>query len=403
MACLLARPGAQALFDLYKDAFSTNVLGGAPVVPESNEWYVVSLNYAMAEEFYAISEQQWKEQDPRYACCDNLYAIAAKDGVYPRPASAAQGYVIMTGVAGSALPSVLEITAANGRSYSSVSALPSEIPSSGTLTFRVQDIEPGAAGNASAISTEGQLTTAVPGADPEVFICGGSFCGGSDGELCEPFRTRYLARKQYQPRATQAWAIQKIMEWACVTRVIARGGNCCNCDEDNENSCLDCGSSLDFYVMMDGSFPCGVAPQSMLDEIQEWFFGATPGYGMGQAEVGVCGRIVRPNPFYVNVRLDIVGCASASQLAVIQAQVEDFFTTVSPSVDLKARQIELIASNIVGPTIDVSARFELVDPSQQGVAASPTSCGDLIVNCDFVPCLGQLLLTGPGGEAGGAC
>lgn len=403
MACLLTRPSAQALFDQYKNSFSVNVLGGAPVVPESNEWYVVSLNYAMAEEFYAISEQQWKENDPRYACCDNLYALADKDGIFPRPAAAAQGYVIMTGAPGTVLPTNVEISAANGRSYSSVSALPAVVPSSGSVTFRVQDLEAGAAGNASAISQEGTLTTAVPGMDTEVTICGGSFCGGRDIEECEQFRARYLARKQYQPRATQAWAAQKIGEWACVTRVIPRGGNCCSCAEDGDEDCVDCGNSIDFYVMMDGSFPCGVAPQSMLDEIQEWFFGETPGYGMGQAEIGVCGRIVRPEPFYVNVYLDIVACPTTSQLTVIQQQVEDFFLTVSPSVDLRARQIELIAANIVGPSFDISARFELVDPAQQGFAGSPTSCGDLAVNCDYVPCLGELRITGPGGIAGGAC
>lgn len=402
MACILARPSAQALFDQYKNSFSTNVLGGASVVPESNEWYVVSLNYAMAEEFYAISEQQWKERDPREACCDNLYVLAAKDGIYPRSASAAQGYIILTGDPGAALPVKIEVLAPNGRSYSSVSTLPSEVPPSGSVVIRVQDLEPGAGGNGFGLGPA-QVTSAPAGINGEAEICGGSFCGGADQEECEAFRTRYIARKQYQPRADQAWAIAKIKEWACVTRVIPRAGNCCTCAGDDGLNCVDCGSSLDFYVMMDGSFACGVAPQAMLDEIQNWFFGEIPGRGMGQAEIGICGRIVRPTPFYVNVYLDIVGCASVSQIALIQAQVADFFLTVEPSADLKSRQIELIVSNIVGPSIDVSARFELVDPALQGIAGSPTECGDLLVLCDYVPCLANLKLTGPGGTAGDAC
>lgn len=401
MACILARPSAQALFDQYKNTFSVNVLGGAPVVPESNEWYVVALNYAMAEEFYAISEQQWKERDPREACCDNLFDLAAKDGVYPRPAAAAQGYVILRGVAGSALPAAVEVLAPNGRSYSSVTTMPAVMPPEGSLVLRVQDLEPGAAGNAFGLGMA-QLSTAVPGLETDVEICGGTFCGGQNAEECEPFRTRYIARKQYQPRADQAWAVRKLMEWPCVTRVIPRGGNCCVCGGENAYSCAACGSSFDFYVMMDGSFACGVPPQAMVDEVQEWFFGSVPGHGMGQVEIGVCGNIIRPQPFDVNVYLDMVGCATVSQTAVIQAQVADFFTTVAPSTDLIARQIELIASNVIGPTVDVSARFEIVNPALVGIAGSPTECGDLSVNCDYVPCMAGLKLTGPGGNSLGA-
>jgi hypothetical protein len=401
MACTISRPDPQSLFNHYRDMFSANVLGGAPVVPESNEWYVTALNYAMAEEFYAISEQQWKERDPRYACCENLYALAAADGVYPRPATAAQGYVILTGTSGASMPGRIEVTAANGRNYASVSTLPKKFPSSGTLTVRVQDISPGADGNASGISTAGTLSTAIAGVNRDVVVCGGSFCGGADAETCEEFRTRYIARKQYQPRANQAWAIAKIAEWPCVTRVIARGGNCCNCAEECSNSCAECGSALDFYVMMDNSFACGVPPQSALDEIQAWFFGATPGYGEGEAEIGVCGRIVRPNPFLVNVYVDIVGCPTASQTSAIQEQVADLFATLSPSTDIKTRQVELIASNVIGPTIDVSARFEMVNPDP--AVAQPTDCGDLLVSCDYIPCLNQLFFTGPGPANGGAC
>lgn len=379
--------------------FSANVLGGAPVIPESNEWYVTALNYAMAEEFYAISEQQWKERDPRFACCESLYALAAADGVYPRPATSAQGYAILTGTPGSMLPRRIEVIAANDRSYSSASNVPARMPATGSLTLRVQDVSPGAAGNASAIDAAGSLVTAIAGVSRDVTICGGSFCGGADAESCEQFRTRYIARKQYQPRATQAWAIEKIKEWPCVTRVMPRGGNCCACDGDC--GCANCGASLDFYVMMDGAFPCGVPPQNILDEIQNWFFGEVPGYGMGQTELGVCGRIVRPTPFAVNVYLDVLGCPTTSQVSLIQQQVDDFFTTVSPSVDLKSRQIELIAANIVGPSHDISARFEMVtdDPARGSV----NSCGDLLQTCDSIACLNQLILTGPAASGGSTC
>jgi hypothetical protein len=403
MACIIPRPDPQTLFDRYSNMFSSNVLGGAPVVPESNEWYATSLNYAMAEEFYAISEQQWRERDPRYACCDNLFDLAAQDGVYPHPAAAAQGYVILRGVPNSPLPSSFEVSA-NGQTYISASILLPQLPTSGTLTVRVQAVSPGPAGNAAGTVTVGTLTTPIAGIENEVTVCGGSFCGGADPEECEPFRQRYLARKQYTPRANQSWAIQTLESWPCVTRAMPRGGNCCTCEGEGGMDCTECGTGLDFYVMMDGAFPCGVPPQNILDEISEWFFGANPGRGEGIAEIGMCGDIVQPRPFEVDVVLDIVGaCPTASQLAVIQGNVNDMFQNIVPSTDVPPRQIEAIVIQVMGPMVDVTARFVIVNDADIGTRGSVAGCGDLVVTCDSLPCLRSLRLVGPGITSGGSC
>ena len=61
MSCIILRPDPQVLFNSLKDAFSSTVLGGGKVIPESNEWYVVTNDYAAAEQFYAIADQMWRE------------------------------------------------------------------------------------------------------------------------------------------------------------------------------------------------------------------------------------------------------------------------------------------------------------------------------------------------------
>src|SRR5262245_66668595 len=109
MACIITRPDPQILFNRIRDMFSVNVLGGATVVPESNEWYVISNDYAMAEQFYAIADQMWRETNPETACCDNLYKMAAQHGVFPRPAVHAEGYAKLTGVSETDVPSAIEI------------------------------------------------------------------------------------------------------------------------------------------------------------------------------------------------------------------------------------------------------------------------------------------------------
>ena len=98
MTCTIARPDPQALFDHLQNMFSSTVLGGGKVIPESNEWYVVTNDYAMAEQFYAIADQMWRETNPETACCENLYKMAAQHGVFPRPPSHADGYAKLTGI-----------------------------------------------------------------------------------------------------------------------------------------------------------------------------------------------------------------------------------------------------------------------------------------------------------------
>ena len=74
--------------------------------------------------------------------------------------------------------------------------------------------------NSAGTVTEGTLTTAAPGIDTAVTICGGLICGGAEEEDCETFRKRYLERLSYQPRATMTWLKQKILEFPCATRSV---------------------------------------------------------------------------------------------------------------------------------------------------------------------------------------
>ncbi|MGL5736317.1 MAG: baseplate J/gp47 family protein, partial [Beijerinckiaceae bacterium] len=190
LTCTLKRPAPQTLFDRVKNLFSANVLGGADVIPESNEWYVVQNDYATQEMYYSLAEQMWRERDPRYACCDNLVEMAARDGIYPRPAAHAQGYVKVTGTAGSAIPSTFNVTS-GGQTYTVApgAILPTVVPTTLTFTARVMAVDAGSAGNGLG-TTAGRITTSIPGISQDVQVCGGYFCGGSDAETCEEFRQR---------------------------------------------------------------------------------------------------------------------------------------------------------------------------------------------------------------------
>src|SRR6188768_2941935 len=136
MACIILRPDPKVLFDQIQHMFSSTVLGGGRIVPESNEWYVVANDYAAAEQYFAIADQMWRENNPETACCDNLYKMAARNGVYPLPASHASGYAKLTGIPGSAVPPQLEIVTSQG-TYVSVGTVPFTMPSTSNLVIRI--------------------------------------------------------------------------------------------------------------------------------------------------------------------------------------------------------------------------------------------------------------------------
>ena len=395
--CVIPRPAPQDLFNRVRDMFSANVLGGGKVIPETNEWYVVANDYAMQEQFYAIADQMWRETNPETACCENLYSMAARNGVYPKPAGFAQGYAKLTGTAGAAIPSSLEINTSCGP-FVSTGTVPTTLGSDGTAAVGIKAITPGVTCNSNGSITTGTLVTTAPGINNEVIICGGTLCGGTLPETCEQFRQRYLKRLQYKPRATSAWIQEKLLEFPCATRVCTREGSCCKCTPEcnSDCGCTACGDKLQFYVLFDDSFPCGIPPQNIVDAIQVWFFGEHQGYGEGQVEVGVCGQIYAPKPMYVNVIIDIADCVTINQKEQIITDIEDFFGTLCPSQNLLTKQIELIIANIIGATINASVRFEMVDCDR--TCGYLSACG-IEVECDYLPCLNEITFT-PGPEVG---
>lgn len=392
--CVILRPDPQTLFNQLRDSFSSTVLGGGRVVPESNEWYVVANDYAMAEAFYAIADQMWRETNPEFACCDNLIRMAARDGVFPAPATFAQGYAKLTGNPGANIPVNFEVSTSVGI-YVSVGSVPLTIASNHEAIVRIRALTPGPEMNADGEVTTGTLTTPAPGISSTVTICGGRFCGGAPAEDCETFRKRYLDRLAYKPRPTQAWIKEKLLEFPCATRVCVREGSCCKCEPTcGECGCINCGNRNEFYVLFDGSFPCGIPPQNVVDDITTWMFGAHQGYGEGQVEIGVCGKIYVPKPINVDVSIDIEGCPSISEKQQIENDVKALFRRVCPSVPLRVKQIELIVAAILGPDVNVGVHFDLIgnyDTTQVFVS----QCGDLEPECDWIPCLRNVVFAMP--------
>lgn len=381
--CIIERPEPQALWDIVQTRFSTTVLGGAPVIPESNEFYAVALDYAMHEEFYAFSEQQWREKDPRTACCENLVKMAAQVGFYPKPAEFAQGYVRITGNAGALISGQTLRFQFGSQIYETISVTPDAMPDSGEFTLRVAAINPGVDGNVAI--TNGTLITPVAGVSSQATVFGGTFCGGAEAEECEQFRSRYLARLQYQPRFTTEWLRQEALKWPCVTDVVDLGPNCCEIDTEGNAVCPN---RIEFYALFRNTFECGLAPQCVVDEMTDWLFGADQGKGLGQAEFGICGRIRTATAVYLNISIDGLSCATPSQVQAARERIEDFVSRLPPATNLTVEQIRFIILQIVGPEFYFDANITSAVEDQPGLLFSP--CGDAVIDCDYKACLNSI-------------
>jgi hypothetical protein len=395
MVCKLDRPDPQTLFDRIKNNFSANVLGGLQVVPESNEWYVVANDYAMHEQFYSIAEAQWKAQDPRYMCCDDLYDYAAQRGFTPRPAMSSQGYVRVSGVSGTIVPTPLEVTI-ESQNFRATGTIPGQVPPEGYFDVRVRAVVPGVDGNIAITSSTGTLATAVSGLDNTVEVRGTSFCGGADAEECEPFRARFLKAQAYHPRANAEWIMEKLKEWPCVTRVCERGGSCCVVpSEGTDCGCNTCSQQLGFYVMFDNTFDCGIPPDCVVTDLNTWMWGDPPGKGLGQADYGMCGTIYAPVASVVDVTVTGMACATAAEQKTVRERIADLFLTACPSQLFPIRQVELVIAQVVG----TSEPFEVTMADRTGNMTF-TPCGDLDPNCDILPCLGEINFVGLPLQAG---
>jgi len=397
MACNLQRPTPDALFERVKNMFSTTVLGGANIIPESNEWYAVSLNYAMAEEFYAISEQAWRERDARYACCENLIDEAGKDGIFPRPATFSQGYVKVTGVPGSALASDTQIDI-GGAIFVAAGSVPAVLPSDGEITLRVQAQQPGPLSNVQVTST-GTIVGAYPGIDPNVTIFG-QLCGGAAAEECEQFRSRYLQRMAYKQRYGLDQIKEEVLNWPCVTRVCVRAGVCCDDTLEDVGKPFRCNSEIKLYAMFDDTFPCGLPPQCVVDEITDVIFGVPQAMGAGRAEWGMRGKIYTATAARLSIAVTGLACSSPAQENTIRTRIAEFAARICPSEVLRLEDLRMIAAQVVGTTEGFAINFII---PQGTVGASVDSCGNAVPDCDYLLCVTDVQIIGPEYTTGGVC
>lgn len=146
-----------------------------------------------------------------------LSKIADSYGIYRLPAQAAQGCILFTGTAGTAIPINTIVQRADGVQYTTTAGI--VLPVTGFAEVPAIALVLGKLGNAAA-SVQLQVTSPIAGL-ASAAVCAAAIGGGADDELDDGLRARLLRRLRNPPGAGtvhdwEGWAFGLS---AAVTRV----------------------------------------------------------------------------------------------------------------------------------------------------------------------------------------
>lgn len=309
--CTIPRPSIEELQQTAKTEISTRMLGGAPVLPMSNEDVLSFIMAGTVNLMHGYVAQGLKESDPKDMCCDNLVTYAARRGIFLQAAERARGVVVITGDPGAAIPPNIRFVDDASQEYKldpSYVTNPVVIGPGGTAALFVA-----ASGGGTRYNQEGGATltvsTTLPGINVEATVSSAGIIGGANDETCEQLRTRVLDSEKSGAVSTNAtWFMSQTLRWPGVSRV---------CTDECEACCEQ---GLVLYPFFDGAYEDGVPPAAVIEALNLWMFGPARTHGEGLAPIGVLGEYRSPVPTYMTVHVDCaVGCTDDAASAIFEA------------------------------------------------------------------------------------
>lgn len=339
--CTIPRPDISDLQEATKTEISTRMLGGAPVLPMSNEDVLAFVMAGVTNMMHGFVTQGLKESDPKDMCCDNLVAYAARHGIYIQAAARARGLVTITGTPGATIPGNIRFVGDDAQEYKldpSYITNPTVLSGAGSAVLSIAASGGGTRYNAPG-GTQLVVSSTIPNIDGTATTSTAGLTGGTDDETCDELRARVLDAEERGTLSTNvSWFIEQTMAFPGVTRA---------CNDECEGCCEQ---GLLLYPFFDGAYTDGVPPQSVVDAMNVWMFGPARTHGEGLAPIGVMGEYRVPTATVMNVQLACVdGCAPnvAEVAATALAAVIKEETCVGSSICLE--HLAAAITNALGP------------------------------------------------------
>lgn len=376
---ILPRPDIEELALRIKSEISYRALRGAPVLPMSIE-DVMSYVFAGAlYQQYGAIEQFYRELDPETASCDGLYIWARRRGLYPSGATSAKGFITVTGSVLGVVPIDATWTSQNGSVFS-VDPLsgPISLNSLGSAVVPIRAISPGASSNVLG-NTSLSLVQTVVGINTLATTTQSGVSGGSEVEDCEKFRSRILTSRRSGILSTNAdWLLSQVYLWPGMTRA-------CLVDCGPCNNCV--GSYVEIAVFFDGVYgPYGVPDQCVLDQMNLWLFGSSPGKGLGRAPIGIHGAIVSAQPTFIDIEVACTSLCPTSSQSTLKSILEDRLKDlICSGGKLCKADLDFIIKSFIGRSCISTAAIGF----SEDVVRDNGS--DLIFDCKVFPVLRNLI------------
>lgn len=316
--CTIPRPSIEDLQQAAKTEISTRMLGGAPVLPMSNEDVLSFIFAGTTNLMHGYVAQGLKESDPKDMCCDNLVKYAARRGIFLQGSERGRGIVIITGTPGAAIPGNIRFVDELSQEYKldpSYVTNPVVMPAEGSVALFIAASGGGARYNKPG-GTVLTVSTTIPDIDIEATVTTAGILGGTDDETCDQLRDRVLAsEKQGAVSTNTAWFMSQTLKWPGVSRA---------CSDECERCCEQ---GLVLYPFFDGAYEDGVPPISVIDAMNLWMFGPARTHGEGLAPIGTLGEYRAALPTLLTIHVDCVeGCApnaATSITTAVEAVIRD--------------------------------------------------------------------------------
>lgn len=334
------------LADAVKAEFSSRLLGGNPVLTQSNidvmAQYVAFLQFSTDRALENVQSRL----TPATATGSTLDDWGATFNVQRLGSTRASGSVTLTGTVGSFAPSGTTLTRCDGIEYVTLEDATLGVDNS----VPVEAVLDGSEGNFRSGGVL-EMGTVVPGVNSGTISLG--IIGGGPVECDDNYRARILATIRNPCRTGTAadydfW----VSQYPGVTRVCVQ-------------NMAEGPGTVKVYFMMDNSYPNGIPAAADVAAVQA----AVP------FPIGVVGTVCAPTPFPVDVRLTGVGTVDASRFAEIRAALEnvflDFFSCDGGEV--------CIADIYAGLRAEIGNCFRIAEPAR-----------DVNAPAGSVPILGSL-------------
>lgn len=186
-----ARPTLTELRDQARTDF-----GVAARLRYSNERILADVVAGHAQGHYGYLDWIAKQANPFTATGEYAEAWGALKDVFRKPATAATGSVLLTGVSGTPIPVGSVVSRVDGVAYAT--AADAEIGGGGSISVAIEAVSAGASGDADD-GTPLTLGAAIPGVN-STGAADGPLTGGADVERADDFKSRYLAAYAAPPQ-----------------------------------------------------------------------------------------------------------------------------------------------------------------------------------------------------------